>query len=293
MTAIPLQGDRSARDVISYPALHANDLPGTPKYHVPIGASIGDMLIWDGAKWVAQVFSGANVPIITLGSREGNLVVTASPFRIYNQYGSDRSVSKVFLSVGTAPTGADIIVDVKKNGTTSIFAAGQKPKIVAGSYTGFSTAIDIPTWVAGDYLTWEITQIGSAIVGADLVVQIVHTGLTTSGMLIAAQEGDLIVNAFALRTYNNFGLNRTLTKVFLAVNTAPTGSDLIVDVLMNGVSIFTSGNRPKIVAGAYTGYSVTIASPGWAQGSYITWEIAQVGSAIPGSNLTVHIIHGG
>jgi hypothetical protein len=50
----PLPGDRAAHDVTNHPTLHASDLEaGTPIYHVPAGATTGDVLTWDGTKWGA------------------------------------------------------------------------------------------------------------------------------------------------------------------------------------------------------------------------------------------------
>lgn len=101
----------------------------------------------------------------------GTQVVVQHKQRIYNLYGSDRLIEKIFLYALQAPTGADLIVDVKVNGT-SIFTSSPLPKIVAGSTTGFTTGIDLPTWGTDEYLEVAVTQIGSTLAGADLTVHV-------------------------------------------------------------------------------------------------------------------------
>lgn len=78
------------------------------------------------------------------------------------------------LMVNTAPVGADIIVDVNKNGTTIYTTAGNRPRIVDGANAGGpGAAPDITTLSAGDYLTIDIDQVGSGTAGSNLTVSIV------------------------------------------------------------------------------------------------------------------------
>jgi hypothetical protein len=106
---------------------------------------------------------------------QDDLTVVASPLRIYNASGVNRTISKVFIAVNTAPTGAAIIVDVHKNGVTIFTVQGNRPQIAATEFTGQSTDIDVSAWDAGQYLTAEIDQIGSTIAGKDLVVHVVYS----------------------------------------------------------------------------------------------------------------------
>jgi hypothetical protein len=78
------------------------------------------------------------------------------------------------LMVGTAPTGANLIVDVNKNGTTIYTTQGNRPTITATQNAGGpGTAPDITALAAGDYLTVDIDQIGSTIAGSDLTVSVI------------------------------------------------------------------------------------------------------------------------
>lgn len=78
------------------------------------------------------------------------------------------------LMVGTAPAGANIIIDVKKNGTTIYTTQANRPTIVAGQNAGGpGVAPDVTALAAGDYLTVDIVQVGSTTAGADLTVSVV------------------------------------------------------------------------------------------------------------------------
>ncbi|HUS26690.1 MAG TPA: hypothetical protein VMY99_05070 [Nevskiaceae bacterium] len=78
------------------------------------------------------------------------------------------------LMANTAPTGASIIVDVNKNGTTIYTTQGNRPTIAASANSGGpGSTPDVTSLAAGDYLTVDIDQIGSTIAGADLTVGVI------------------------------------------------------------------------------------------------------------------------
>ena len=88
------------------------------------------------------------------------------------------TLTKVRLVVDTAPTGADIIVDVHTGtgaGTTVFTTQDNRPKIEAGSKTGVSVAPDVTSIAEGDELSVYIDQIGSTVAGADLTIEVVGT----------------------------------------------------------------------------------------------------------------------
>jgi len=80
---------------------------------------------------------------------------------------------KAYLYVKTAPTGADVIVDINKNGT-SIWATtpADRPKILAGATSGNTTSFDTTALAEGDILIPDIDQIGSTIAGTDITIQL-------------------------------------------------------------------------------------------------------------------------
>jgi hypothetical protein len=76
----------------------------------------------------------------------------------------------VSASIGTAPTGASVIADVNKNGTTIFSTQGNRPTIAAGTNAASETTPNTTSLSAGDYLTIDIDQVGSTVPGSDLVV---------------------------------------------------------------------------------------------------------------------------
>ncbi len=85
------------------------------------------------------------------------------------------TIGNVRASVGTAPTGSEVIVDVNKNGTTIFTTQISRPKIFAGQTLVSTNTPQIRELIAGDYLTVDIDQVGSLNPGSDLSVQIEFT----------------------------------------------------------------------------------------------------------------------
>lgn len=109
----------------------------------------------------------------TILTVSGSLTVASNPLRVYNKLGVSQTISEVFIAVNTAPTGANVIVDVNKNGTTIFTNQANRPEIAASANTDSTVSIDVATWAAGEYLTIDVDQIGSALPGSDLVVHII------------------------------------------------------------------------------------------------------------------------
>lgn len=106
-------------------------------------------------------------------SSTGNLAVTTGAFRLYNDTATAWTIQSVRASVGTAPTGASVIIDVKVNGTTIFTTQANRPTIAAGANTsGSVTNMDVTSVAAGNYMTVDIAQVGSTVTGADLTVQV-------------------------------------------------------------------------------------------------------------------------
>jgi hypothetical protein len=85
----------------------------------------------------------------------------------------------------------------------------------------------------------------------------------------------------------------TFAEVSIACVAAPTGSDVVLDVLFNGQSIYGSpAARPQVPAGHRKGTSVSAPSTVAYQGTpgnpgVLACSIAQVGSGDPGGDLTL------
>jgi hypothetical protein len=97
---------------------------------------------------------------ITAGSNQGAIVTM--PFGMLASSGS--------LRIKGAPTGADLIVDIKKNGTT-IFST--KPKILAGATIGGKNMVLSTTDLGiGSEITVSVDQVGSTFAGSGLTIML-------------------------------------------------------------------------------------------------------------------------
>lgn len=83
------------------------------------------------------------------------------------------TISTVRLAVSTAPTGASLIVDILKNGT-SIYNStpANRPTITAGNTSATGGTPDTTTFSAGDIILIAIDQVGSTVAGENLYVNI-------------------------------------------------------------------------------------------------------------------------
>jgi hypothetical protein len=72
----------------------------------------------------------------------------------------------------TAPTGAALIVDVNKNGTTVFTTQGNRPTIAISGNASTTTAPDVVAVAAGDRISVDVDQIGSGVAGSDLHVTV-------------------------------------------------------------------------------------------------------------------------
>lgn len=93
------------------------------------------------------------------------------------------------------------------------------------------------------------------------------------------------------RWYNRAGAG-TIVGAWVSAGVVPTGADIIVDVNLNGTTIFTTqANRPTVPATTNGGaISATPDVTALANGDYFTVDIDQIGSTIAGGRITVGIV---
>lgn len=84
------------------------------------------------------------------------------------------TITSVKARLGTAPTGADVIFDINKNGSSIL--DGSKLTVTAGQKVATATPADTAI-VAGDYFTCDVDQRGSTIPGANAAVHIFYKQL--------------------------------------------------------------------------------------------------------------------
>ena len=71
---------------------------------------------------------------------------------------------------------------------------------------------------------------------------------------------------------------------------SPTAHCIIVDVNVSGTTVFTTpGNRPTIAVSTFVAAQATIEDAAHTNGQYLTVDVDQIGSTLPGENLVVAI----
>lgn len=155
--------------------------PGLSAYEIAVlNGFVGTEVDWlaslqgddgdPGADSIVPGPPGSNADYVPAFTRGDYLTVAAYTMRLYIT--RNCTIDHVRISVGSAPTGASIKVDVNLNGVTVFTTQANRPEIAIGGFTDTSIP-DVTALVAGDYLTVDIDQVGSTYPGADLVVQVV------------------------------------------------------------------------------------------------------------------------
>jgi hypothetical protein len=116
-------------------------------------------------------YHDASVRSIMDFSLPGGLTTGVKPQRYYvDDY---YAITGARASVNTAPTGATFIVDVLRNGTTIFTTTANRPTIPISAFTSQTPVLpDVRFLVPGDYLSFQIIQVGSTIAGSDLTVTV-------------------------------------------------------------------------------------------------------------------------
>ncbi len=205
------------------------------------------------------------------------------------------TVGRIYIFLETLGTSGTTTVDVNNNGV-SMFTSTPLPARAWNAADPFVYAVpNLPDLVEGDVLTFDIDAAAVGARGLLIVITGVEIPAVVSGMgrriFTFTFDNEIDVYTGQIRMYNKFMADMTLTLVYLSVSQAPTGADIIVDINLNGTTVFTDqSHRPRIVAGATTGQSTTFDVPDFLEDDYLTMDIDQRGSTVRGSNLTVHVV---
>jgi hypothetical protein len=125
------------------------------------------------ATWQTPSGGGGSVELAPTFTYSGTIGTLTGTYRWYNDTGATLTIQQVRASVGTAPAGADIIIDVRNNGSTIFTTTGNRPTITDGTNNAIAGgAPDVPTLAAGDYWTVDVVQVGSTTAGASLSVTV-------------------------------------------------------------------------------------------------------------------------
>lgn len=158
-----------------------------------------------------------------------------------------------------------------------------------GGHTIQDEGVPLPAEAALNFIGAGVTAVDNPGAGSTDVT-IPAPGANNIKMAVFEVSGQLVIASGQLRIYNTLGDDYVIEEVEIGVGTAPTGISIIVDIHKNGVTIFTNQlHRPIIAAGAHQGTTVLIDDDAWDEGDYLTMDIDQIGSIVPGSNLTVMV----
>jgi len=125
---------------------------------------------------VVRSITGYEQLFVATFTMPGFLAVRTGQLKWRNATGRALTVVAVKGDVGTAPTGATVIVDINKNGTTMFTTQANRPTVATSALVTSTTLPDVTSVADGDLITMDVDQIGSTIIGKDLVVQVVMKG---------------------------------------------------------------------------------------------------------------------
>lgn len=155
-----------------------------------------------------------------------------------------------------------------------------------------SGSINIPT--GQTYKINASTVVDQSVVNgaAPVLAATNFTGVKEVIGIACSDETSLLTTGAAKATFR-MPYAMTLTAVRASVNTAPTGSTIIVDINEGGTSIMTT-NKLSIDATEFTSVTATTAAgitdTALADDAEITIDIDQIGSTIAGKGLKVWLI---
>lgn len=139
--------------------------------------------------------------------------------------------------------------------------ANQGPNVLDdGDLPTFITNLDFALKAIAAYDIPFIAGWGSDFLGSDLLVQVYGAAVATRALTILGET--------------------------CRCEVAPTGANLIFDILKNGVSVYTT--KPFILAGSTTGTAGVLdgTKTSVSVGDLINWSVTQVGSTIAGQKAT-------
>lgn len=176
-TAVVMKGTLAARPAASKAGrLYYVTDAGDQRWTRDTGSAWEDMTTdWDYVGSPALPYIRNEIIVVVAGT-----LTTGTPKPGFMIAPAALTVEAVEVEVDTAPTGANLIVDIHKilaadkasdqTGTTIYTTQGNRPTITAGSKYANATLPDVTAIAQGDVLRVGIDQVGSTVAGSDLTV---------------------------------------------------------------------------------------------------------------------------
>lgn len=152
-TALDLKAD--ADDVTTALAAKADLVAGkVPSSQLPDAAASAGVQVWEW--YVDTAVAGAGV------------------MRRYNDSGQTLTIIAVRVRANlNAPTGADLVVDLNKNGVTVFTTQANRPRVLNGTQdSGKVTNMNVTTVEDGAYIVPDIDAVGSTVPGSGVLVSV-------------------------------------------------------------------------------------------------------------------------
>lgn len=103
----------------------------------------------------------------------GALATSTGAQRVYNDHAAAIAVGRIRASVGTAPTGSAVTVDVVLHYDESTTEVLDTVTIPAGEHTAVTASgLEYSMINPGEWVTVDVTAVGSSVAGSDLNVQV-------------------------------------------------------------------------------------------------------------------------
>lgn len=186
--------------------------------------------------------------------------LTTSSVAVPEEVSYSADITDVVAVVGTAPTGADLVFDVLKNGT-SIFASALG-----------TVAVRSPIGTTDTTIWFEVAGNAALDITVGAVLLIDSEKFLVSGQVSGSSRVDGATPVY------NVPVTRAYDGTTAATHTA-------------GTSVFAA--KPFIAAGATKSSlaenGVLGATPSLAPGDVLTATVSQVGSSVAGSNLSINV----
>lgn len=206
---------------------------------------------------------------------QGTLDVDSGSQRFY--FNRDADLKTILTTVGTAATGSAIIAKIKKNNSditdTITLPAGDTTK----------TQSSISSFVKNDFITIDVTQVGSSTAGANLFVNMLFEKAVTEFFKTFHRNSTLTTFTGTQRFYLQSA--SILKNVQAYVKTAPVGASININIVKNGSTTIKSVS----IADGSTSSGDNTDTINIAKDDYITVDVTQIGSTTAGTDLYVNL----
>lgn len=190
---------------------------------------------------------------------------------------------------GTAGAAHAAGCEVRHSATARDFREPQQHMVASTNVHGVAALVGTDEVQTLTHKTLDAATTQVIVEGVPTALTEVLGGSGGAGVVAFGIPGGLGTSVGTSRIYNDSGKDMTLLMVRASVGTAPTGAAVVVDVNLNGTTIFTTQSARPTIAVSTNTVTATPAVTVWPNGGYLTVDVDQVGSTVAGSDLVVQV----